>query len=99
MINRATMFVNTVDTNQAQQRSVIIEEIVQSLGLGRDSPRYPTSIFYETPTDGGFVQELSAIDRELIRLLYHPRMQIGLNARRVETLLREILADELAVAS
>lgn len=94
-LNRSRIFVNTVNASPAQQRSLIFEEIVQSLGLGKDSPKYPDSIFYEIPGNGGFAQQLSDLDRELIRLLYHPRMRIGLNATQVEALLREILTDEL----
>ncbi|MEM9984533.1 MAG: DUF2927 domain-containing protein, partial [Bacteroidota bacterium] len=69
IINRARIFIDTRSTNRSQQRSLVLEEIAQSLGLGRDSPQYPESIFYETATDGGFAQDFSDLDRDLIRLL------------------------------
>lgn len=93
-INRATIFVDTYIPNQEVQRSLIIEELTQSLGLGKDSPRYPKSIFYETPLDGGSATEYLPIDKDLIRLLYHPKMIVGLNHKQVDLLLREILIEE-----
>ncbi len=94
IINRARIFIDTERTNLTQQKSLILEEITQSLGLGKDSPRYPGSIFYETPTDGGFATEYSDLDRELVRLLYHPAMSVGLNERGVDVVLRNILLSE-----
>ena len=95
LINTARIFIETQSSSLTQQRSLIFEEITQSLGLGKDSPRYPDSIFYEIPSDGGFAQGLSELDKELVRLLYHPSMSVGLSATEVEKLLREILAAEL----
>ncbi len=94
IINRARIFVDTRRTNRREQRSLILEEITQSLGLGRDSPQYPESIFYETSSNGGFAQDFSDLDRDIIRLLYHPEMEIGLNSSGVEPILRRILAEE-----
>ena len=94
IINRARIFIDTHRPNLAQQESLIVEEITQSLGLGKDSPRYPTSIFYETPSNGGFASGYSTIDKEVIRLLYHPDMTIGLNEMEVEELLETILTNE-----
>ncbi|MEM8525252.1 MAG: DUF2927 domain-containing protein [Bacteroidota bacterium] len=93
-INRARIFVDTQRANLQQQQSLILEEITQALGLGKDSPRYPGSIFYETANDGGFATEYSDLDREVVRLLYHPNMRVGLNAPQVNALLTNILKDE-----
>ena len=93
-INEARIFVDTDRTNLRQQRSLIMEEITQSLGLGRDSPRYPNSIFYESQSMGGFATEFAPIDQELIRLLYHPEMEIGINANQVDVVLRRIFENE-----
>lgn len=93
-INKARIFVDTARPTITEQRSIIIEEITQSLGLGMDSPKHPNSIFYETSTNGGFATEYSDLDKEVIRLLYHPDMQIGINAARVEELLKSILLSE-----
>lgn len=94
IINRARIFIDTNRPNLKQQESIIVEEITQSLGLGKDSPRYPNSIFYETPNNGGFATEYANIDKDLIRLLYHPKMSVGLNENQVDEVLREILTSE-----
>ncbi len=94
VINEARIFIDTERPTISQQLSVVLEEITQVLGLGKDSPRFPSSIFYETPTNGGFATQYSEIDSELIRLLYHPDMEIGLNSVAVDTKLRSILRNE-----
>ncbi len=89
-ITKGRMFVDS-NTNITEQRSVLREELTQSLGLGKDSPLYHESIFqsdYTTPT------EFAEIDKDIIRLLYHPQMIIGLSSSEVETLLTEILLSE-----
>lgn len=93
-INRARLFVDTDRANSEQQKSLILEEITQALGIGKDSPRYSNSIFYETSNDGGFATEYAEIDKEVIRLLYHPNMSVGLNAQQVDIRLRSILREE-----
>ena len=93
IIYKARIFIDTHRSTLDQQKSLIVEELTQSLGLGKDSPRYPTSVFYETRLDGGFAQNYSEIDKDLIRLLYHPKMQVGLNSYMVDELLREILIE------
>lgn len=93
-IIRARIFVETSELPLMFQQSIAMEELTQSLGLGRDSPFYTQSIFYETQNDGGFATEFAPIDRELIRLLYHPDMEVGLNESEVDILLRQILANE-----
>ncbi|WP_435625184.1 DUF2927 domain-containing protein [Flagellimonas sp.] len=93
-INRARIFIDSFRVSKEKQESLIIEEITQILGLGKDSSRFPNSIFYETPTDGGFASEYADIDKELIRLLYHPSMKVGLNEEQVDLVLKEILMNE-----
>ena len=90
-IVQARIFVEVSTSTKEQQRSIILEELTQSLGLGNDSPLYPLSIFYETATDGGYVQEYSAMDKDLVRLLYHPDMKQGLDVDEVDLLLRQII--------
>ena len=93
-INRARIFIDTDRPSLTEQESLIVEEITQSLGLGKDSPRYPNSIFYETSDDGGFAREYADIDKELIRLLYHPDMRVGLSRSEVDNVLKEIFESE-----
>ena len=90
-IVQARIFVEVTSTTPEEQRSIVLEEVTQSLGLGNDSPLYPTSIFYETATDGGYVQQYSEMDKYLVRLLYHPDMKKGLNIDEVDLVLRQII--------
>ena len=94
IINRSRIFVDSQRIGFNQQKSLIREELAQSLGLGKDSPLYTNSIFYETATDGGFAESFSTLDKEIIRLLYHPSMRVQLNASEVETVIRSIYAAE-----
>ena len=50
----------------------VLEEVVQSMGLGGDSKRFPKSVFYEDETRFryGSATRLAPIDRKLIRFLY-----------------------------
>ena len=82
------MFVDTQRTTSELQRHIVREELTQSLGLARDSELYENSIFQQRVST---VTEYAEIDRELIRLLYHPDMTSGLNATEVEEVLRGIL--------
>jgi hypothetical protein len=91
-ITRGYLFIHTVGTSLVEQRHTIREELTQALGLGKDSPRYSDSIFqagWTTPT------EFAAVDRELIRLLYHPQMTAGANEAEAELILTQILAAEM----
>ena len=55
-----------------------LEELTQSLGLPNDSERLRPSIFNET----SMLTELSALDRILIRTVYDPRIDTGMNLGR-----------------
>ncbi|MEO1804570.1 MAG: DUF2927 domain-containing protein [Bacteroidota bacterium] len=93
-ITRARIFVDTRRPAPRIQRSLTLEELVQPLGLAKDSPRFPNSIFYETRNNGGFAEAYSDLDRELVRLLYHPRMTVGLNKTQAAARVEEILKSE-----
>ena len=75
--------------------SLIKKEITQSLGLGKDSPLYSGSIFFETTSDGGFSTSFSNLDREIIRLLYLPEIEVGRDERWVRSKLIEIYIKEI----
>jgi hypothetical protein len=85
------MFVDIRGTDLDEQKSVLREELTQSLGLGNDSPLYSDSIFqsdWSTPT------QYSQMDKDIIRLLYHPAMSIGLSPSQTESILTQILLSE-----
>ncbi|WP_276373250.1 DUF2927 domain-containing protein [Chryseolinea sp. H1M3-3] len=92
-IYRGHMYVDIERANPAEEKHLLREELTQSLGLAKDSNSdlYLNSIFQAKWTTTTAYDE---IDKDLIRLLYHPDMQIGLNREQVEELLREVLLSE-----
>ncbi|WP_371060039.1 DUF2927 domain-containing protein [Rhodosalinus sp. 5P4] len=65
----------------------IHEEMAQGLGLANDSPRARPSIFND---DDEFAL-LTTHDEELLRLLYDPRLEIGMRLEEARPILRDIL--------
>jgi hypothetical protein len=85
------MYVDINRANLAEQKHLLREELTQSLGLARDSQEYPESIFQSAWTN---TTNYALIDSDLIRLLYHPDMSIGLTKAQVDVVLKEILISE-----
>ena len=85
------MYVDIQRASIVVQRHLLREELTQSLGLARDSFLYLNSIFQQSFTT---TTRYADIDRDLIYLLYHPKMETGLSSARVDTKLREILREE-----
>lgn len=88
---KGNMYVDLVRANPAEEKHLLREELTQSLGLAKDSPLYQESIFQIGWTT---TNEYADIDKDLIRLLYHPDMQIGLNEALTEDVLRDIILSE-----
>jgi hypothetical protein len=86
------MYVDVRRADLTEQKHLLREELTQSLGLARDSYLYSESIFQQSFLTK--TTEYAPIDRDLVRLLYHPRMMIGLNRNQVDDVLRAILFDE-----
>lgn len=86
------MYVDTERTTENRRIHILREELVQSLGLAKDSNSYSDSIFNQNIEAS--VTAFSSLDEELIRLLYHPDMKTGLNEQEVDDLLKKILLDE-----
>ena len=85
------MYVDTYRTNITQAKHLLREEFTQSLGLARDSDKYLNSIFQSSWTE---TLSYTDLDKDLIRLLYHPKMSTGLDADAVDGVLSEILLSE-----
>ncbi len=85
------MYVDIVRADMNEQKHLLREELTQSLGLARDSQKYTESIFQSSWT---ITNEYAEIDKDLIRLLYHPDMKIGLRENQVHDVLRQILLNE-----
>ncbi|MDC0591930.1 DUF2927 domain-containing protein [Balneolaceae bacterium] len=86
------MYVDTYRASLNEQKHLLREELTQSLGLARDSYLYSDSIFQQAFSTK--VTKYAQIDKDLIRLLYHPEMSVGLNANQVDSILRKILQEE-----
>jgi len=89
-ITKGHIFIKTTGTSLREQRSVLREELTQALGLGKDSERYAESIFqsaFTTPV------QYAPIDRELVRILYHPRMLAGLTAEQADDVAETIVLE------
>jgi len=89
---RGYMYVDVYRANLTEQKHLLREELTQSLGLAKDSYLYPESIFQQSFSTK--TTEYAPIDRDLIRLLYHREMKVGLNRDEVDNLLRDILLAE-----
>ncbi|NBP68613.1 MAG: DUF2927 domain-containing protein [Cytophagia bacterium] len=90
-VYKSVVFVDTHRTrNDAERKHLLREELTQSLGLARDSELYPESIFQSAWTT---TNEYAEIDRDLIRLLYHPTVKSGLTANQVDPILRQAWKD------
>lgn len=89
IIYRAVVYVDIYRATAANiQKHLLREELTQSLGLARDSKKYPESIFQQDWTD---VTEYAPIDRDLIRLLYDPDMETGMDENSIEPVLEELV--------
>jgi hypothetical protein len=86
------MYVDIFRANLTEQKHLLREELTQSLGLAKDSNLYPESIFQQSFSTK--TTEYAPIDRDLVRLLYHPQMKVGLNRNEVDDVLRGILLAE-----
>ena len=94
VIDKALIFVNPEDAIDVQE-STILEEITQSLGLAFDSKTYPNSIFYKDKNKLEVrIKEYSELDRDIVRLLYHPKMKAGLDSIELEKVIKKILMSE-----
>ncbi|MCA6078724.1 DUF2927 domain-containing protein [Fulvivirga sedimenti] len=87
------MYVDIDRANNTEQLHLLREELTQSLGLAKDSKRYPTSIFQQ---DWTTTTNYAEIDRELIRLLYNPNMVVGVSAAGSTAIIKNIYREENA---
>ncbi len=83
-----------VDTNQgtfSYSTFLLRRYLTGAIGLTNTSYEYPESIFSR---DWRVVNKYQQIDKDMIRLLYHPDMQTGWNAEVVRTKVLNILMNE-----
>ena len=67
---KAYLMVDMVSTSgdEEKQKSILREELTQSLGFCNDSWKYSNSVFYQGPSS---VTEYSDLDKEIIQMLYN----------------------------
>lgn len=75
------------DIDQVTRNSVILEEIYNALGPIQDTVLRPDSIIYAEFSEP---QELTEIDRLILKLLYHPLMECGMDAQSCEAVIRQL---------
>ncbi len=75
------------DVSQHLRNSVILEEIYNSLGPVQDTMLREDSLIYQYYSEP---QALTAVDELIIRLLYHPDIECGMNAADCEAVIRTL---------
>ena len=75
------------DLDQKTRNSVILEEIYNGLGPINDTWERNTSIIY---AGYSIPQWLSEEDQLILKLLYHPMMECGMNAQQCEAVIRQL---------
>ena len=75
------------DLHQSLRSSVILEEIYNGLGPIQDTQLRPDSIISDAYSEQ---QALSQVDELILKLLYHPLMQCGMDAGQCETVIRQL---------
>lgn len=75
------------DLDQTLRNSVILEEVYNGLGPVQDTNLRTDSIIYQDFTQP---QELTVVDQLLLKLLYHPDMECGMNAIQCEEVIRKL---------
>lgn len=85
-IHDATICYST-EIPQIVRNSVILEEIYNGLGPAQDTSLRTDSIIYAYYSEP---QSLTEIDELILKLLYHPDMQCGMNAEACEAVIRKL---------
>jgi hypothetical protein len=87
-ITNATILISTDKPTPNARCHLIWEEFTQSLGLKKDSDKYPDSIFY-----GVYAEDprgLSELDKVLVSLLYSGNFTPGMTPDEVDSMLERI---------
>lgn len=90
-ISHVSISIPTDIFEQKLQKSAIMEEIVQGLGVFGDSYTYPNSIFYEGVN---FATEFLPIDIKVLQLLYEPVIPKGILKSEFYSLFSDILPSD-----
>ena len=77
----------STEISQVTRNSVILEEIYNGLGPVQDTNLRTDSIIYAGYSEP---QELTEIDELILKLLYHPEIQCGMDAAQCEAVIRTL---------
>jgi|AntRauTorckE6833_2_1112554.scaffolds.fasta_scaffold03194_7 hypothetical protein len=91
-LNRGAMYVDLYRPAALNQRHLLREELTQSLGMAKDSPKYTDSIF-QSSYNNGTATKFSELDEAVIQMLYHPEVSTGLAASQVHSILENIVSE------
>lgn len=81
VIHQARILITTEGISQTERNHLIREEVTQAIsGCMKDSDDYADSIFYQAWTQ---TTEFSSLDRDVIRLMYRPDIQPGMDRDQV----------------
>ena len=75
------------DLNQTLRNSVIFEELYNGLGPVQDTDLRPDSVIYSEYSEP---QALTPMDKLLLKLLYHPDIQCGMDSAACEAVIRQL---------
>jgi hypothetical protein len=90
-IYKSKIFINT-SFSLDKQKNAIVEELVQSLGLAKDILTDKKSLFYQNKNIEHLIyQKITDRDRQIIQLLYNPKILPGQNRYQTEKAILAIL--------
>jgi hypothetical protein len=87
------IFVEAHETIE-MQKSAILEELAHAIGFNGDSKKTLESIVYEHQADEGINMRYAPIDKDVIQLLYHPKIKAGMTSKQAERTILKILKNK-----
>lgn len=78
-LRKAKVLISSTSISQRERSHLIREELTQALGLMQDSFSHKDSIFYQ---DWTATTKFSALDQQLIQMLYRPDILPGMSQRQ-----------------
>jgi hypothetical protein len=79
---------NPNDTTRATPKNIVLEEIIQSLGITGDSYSYPASLFFENDNRE---KSFNYLDRNVLSLLYDPAIPVNYPRQSFENDFADVL--------
>ncbi|MPR33117.1 DUF2927 domain-containing protein [Salmonirosea aquatica] len=76
------------DTNHLMRKKLVLEEIIQTLGVIGDSYTYPSSLFFEKDNPEKY---FTILDKKVLSLLYEPSIPVNFSRIRFERKFSDVL--------